>query len=207
MIGVIDYGASNIRSVANAFKFLGYDISLATTPQEIERAERIILPGVGAFAPGMENLHKQGFSNFLREKAAEGVPILGICLGMQFLLEGSEEDGWHNGLNLMWGQCIRFNIEEKVPHMGWNQLVHAETHPLMNGIPSQQSYAYFVHSYHAYNIEPKNIIAQTDYGYLYPSIIGKGNVMGAQFHPEKSQSVGLRLLKNFCEMEVNAHAG
>jgi glutamine amidotransferase len=201
MIGVIDYGASNIRSVANAFKFLGMDMTLATSPDEIRDAEKIILPGVGAFAPGMNNLRAGGFVEFLEERAAAGVPILGICLGMQFLLDASEEDGEHAGLGLIPGRCVRFDIDEKVPHMGWNQLHHADTHPLMAGIPSGQSYTYFVHSFHASHVPEGDIIAKTDYGYEYPSIIGRDNVMGVQFHPEKSQSVGLRLLKNFCEME------
>jgi glutamine amidotransferase len=199
-IGVIDYGASNIQSVANAFHYLGVPMHLATRPDELEDADKLILPGVGAFAPGMENLHRQGFVDFLRRKAAAGVPLLGICLGMQFLLDSSTEDGEHAGLGLISGRCVRFEVREKVPHMGWNQLHHDQKHPLMAGIPSGTSYAYFVHSYHAAEVAPEHVIAQTDYGYLYPSIIGKGNVLGAQFHPEKSQQVGLRLLKNFCEL-------
>jgi len=201
MIGVIDYGASNIRSVANALEFLGQDMHLATVPSEIDDAEKIILPGVGAFAPGMERIRDQGFEDFLHQKAKEGIPILGICLGMQFLLESSTEDGDHTGLGLIAGRCIRFEIDEKVPHMGWNQLRHDETHPLMVGVPNESSYAYFVHSYHAADVPSDCVIAQTDYGYLYPSIIGHNNIYGMQFHPEKSQKIGLRLLKNFCEME------
>jgi len=200
MIGVIDYGASNIRSVANAFKFLGVQIKLADHPNDIRNVTKIILPGVGAFAPGMEKLREQGFYDFIHQRAAAGIPILGICLGMQFLLDASAEDGEHAGLGLIPGRCVRFDIAEKVPHMGWNQLHHAQDHPLMAGIPSTSSYAYFVHSYHASDVPPEHTIAQTDYGYAYPSIIGRGNVMGVQFHPEKSQAVGLRLLKNFCEM-------
>ncbi len=201
MIGVIDYGASNIRSVANALKFLGYDMTLATAPKQIEDARKIILPGVGAFAPGMQNIRAAGFEDFLHRKATAGVPILGICLGMQFLLDASEEDGEHRGLGLVPGRCVRFAIQEKVPHMGWNQLHHDGIHALMVGLPSGSSYAYFVHSYHAASVDASHIIAQTDYDYEYPSIIGRDNVMGVQFHPEKSQAVGLRLLKNFIEME------
>jgi glutamine amidotransferase len=149
----------------------------------------------------MENLHQQGFVDFLQRKAAQGVPILGICLGMQFLLDCSEEDGLTPGLGLIPGRCVRFKIAEKVPHMGWNQLHHDGAHPLMQGIPTQNAYAYFVHSYHASNVPTQAIIAATTYGYPYASIIGSGKVMGAQFHPEKSQGVGLRLLKNFCTKE------
>lgn len=202
MIGVIDYGASNIRSVANAFQFLGIEMILATSPSQIEHVDKIILPGVGAFAPGMENLHRQGFVDFLQRKADEGVPILGICLGMQFLLDCSEEDGITPGLGLIPGRCVRFKISEKVPHMGWNQLNHDGTHPLMAGIPTKNAYAYFVHSYHASNVATPHIIAATTYGYPYASIVGRDNVMGAQFHPEKSQGVGLRLMKNFCTQEL-----
>lgn len=202
MIGVIDYGASNIRSVADAFNFLGIEMTLATRPEEIENAERIILPGVGAFGPCMEQLKAQGFVEFIKRKAAEKVPILGICLGMQFLMDYGEEDGHHQGLGLIPGRCVRFQIDEKVPHMGWNQLHHAEFHPLLAGIPTDSSYAYFVHSYHASEVPAECVVAQTDYGYLYPSIIGRRNVLGVQFHPEKSQAVGLRLLRNFCTMKV-----
>jgi imidazole glycerol-phosphate synthase subunit HisH len=201
MIGVVDYGASNIRSVANAFEFLRAPMTLATNPEEIEDAEKIVLPGVGAFGPGMEQLRNQGFVEFLKRKAADGVPILGICLGMQFLLDCSEEDGVHEGLGLISGRCVRFQIDEKVPHMGWNQLHHQGTHPLLKAIPSEKSYAYFVHSYHASDVPEDTIVAQTDYGYLYPSIIGQGNIMGVQFHPEKSHAVGLQLLRNFVEMK------
>ncbi len=200
MIGVIDYGASNIRSVANAMKFLGADMRLATSPAELASAEKLILPGVGAFRPGMDKLHEQGFVEFLHDAANKGIPILGICLGMQFLLETSEEDGLSAGLGLLPGRCVRFEIAGKVPHMGWNQLTHASTHPIMHGIPTENSYAYFVHSYHAAEMPSDCVIATTDYGYSYPSIIGRDNIFGAQFHPEKSQQVGLRLLKNFCEM-------
>lgn len=200
MIGVIDYGASNIRSVANALKFLGADMKLATEPDEIVHAEKLILPGVGAFRPGMEKLREQGFVEFLYDAANREVPILGICLGMQFLLENSEEDGYTEGLGLISGKCVRFEIEGKIPHMGWNQVQHNSTTPIMQEIPTENSYAYFVHSYHAADVPQAYIIATTEYGYSYPSIIGRENVFGAQFHPEKSQQVGLRLLKNFCGM-------
>ncbi|KAB2902942.1 MAG: imidazole glycerol phosphate synthase subunit HisH [Anaerolineae bacterium] len=200
MIGVIDYGASNIRSVANALKHLGADMKLATRPAEIARAEKLILPGVGAFRPGMERLQQQGFVEFLLDSANKSVPILGICLGMQFLLESSEEDGFFEGLGLIPGKCVRFQIEGKVPHMGWNQLEHDGSNPIMRGIPTVNSYAYFVHSFHATAIPDSCVIATTEYGYPYPSIIGRENIFGAQFHPEKSQQVGLRLLKNFCDL-------
>ncbi|MBZ0304521.1 MAG: imidazole glycerol phosphate synthase subunit HisH [Anaerolineae bacterium] len=200
MIGVIDYGASNIRSVANALKYLNVDMKLAASPAEITSAEKLILPGVGAFRPGMERLREQGFVDFICEAVQKGIPILGICLGMQFLLDSSDEDGISGGLGLIPGRCVRFEIEGKVPHMGWNQLTHDGTNPLMRGIPMANSYAYFVHSYHAAYLPEEDVIATTEYGYAYPSIIGRESVFGVQFHPEKSQQVGLRLLKNFCEM-------
>lgn len=203
-IGVIDYGASNIRSVANAFKFLGLEMTLATDPADLQDADKLILPGVGAYGPGMAQLRAQGFEDFIHERVAAGIPLLGICVGMQFLLDVGEEDGEHRGLGLISGRCVRFfkngEHSEKVPHMGWNQLEHDETHPLLNGIPSGSSYAYFVHSYHPAGVAAEDTLAETEYGYRYPSIIGRGNVMGAQFHPEKSSNVGLRMLRNFCMM-------
>lgn len=202
MIGVIDYGASNIRSVGNALNHLGADMILATEPAALEQVDKLLLPGVGAFAPGMARLHESGFVDFIHQKVAAGVPLLGICVGMQFLLEGSEEDGNHAGLGLIPGRCVRFDVAEKVPHMGWNQLHHAQEHPMLDGIPSDDSYAYFVHSYHPSGVPEDNILSTTDYGYRYPSIIGRGKVVGAQFHPEKSQHTGLRLLKNFIESEI-----
>ena len=200
MLGVIDCGINNLRSVANTLKHIGAEMVIATAPDQLKGVDKIILPGVGAFAPGMDSLRQNGFIDFLREKAASGMPILGICLGMQFLLASSEEDGLYEGLGLIPGRCVRFNIQEKVPHMGWNQLHHAEKHPLVQGIPTDSSYAYFVHSYHAADVPAENVIATTDYGYAYPSIINKGNVFGAQFHPEKSQAVGMQLLRNFMEI-------
>lgn len=200
MLGVIDCGINNLRSVANTLRHIGAEMVIATSPDELQGVDKIILPGVGAFAPGMDSLRQNGFIDFLREQAASGTPILGICLGMQFLLESSEEDGLYEGLGLIPGRCVRFNIAEKVPHMGWNQLHHAETHPLVAGIPTDSSYAYFVHSYHAADVPAAYVVATTDYGYAYPSILAKENVFGAQFHPEKSQTVGMQLLRNFVEM-------
>jgi imidazole glycerol-phosphate synthase subunit HisH len=202
MIGVIDYGASNLRSVANALRFLDVPMTIITRPEDAVGLDRLVLPGVGAFAPGMEQLRQRGFVDFLRLSVAEGVPLLGICLGMQFLLDESEEDGLHAGLGLIQGRCVRFKTSLKVPHMGWNQLHHPETHLFMGGVPSESSYAYFVHSYHAVDVPPECVIATTDYDYAYPAIIGQGGVVGVQFHPEKSQQVGLRLLQNFCEGRV-----
>lgn len=199
MIIVIDSGVANLRSVVNALNHLGASIQIARTPADLDTASRIILPGVGAFAAGMARLREGGFVAPLRACAGRGLPILGICLGMQMLFEGSEEMGDHEGLGLLAGRVVRFPAEgPKVPHIGWNQLEHTGNSPLLAGIPSG-SYAYFVHSYYAHT-QAENVLSHTDYGIAFPAVVGRGNVFGAQFHPEKSQDTGLRLLRNFLEL-------
>lgn len=209
MIAVIDSGVANLRSVLNALNFLHIDAQIAHTPADLDQANRIILPGVGAFAAGMDGLRKRGFIEPVRERAAQGTPILGICLGMQLLFEASEEMGEHTGLGLLPGRIIRFPAKgPKVPHVGWNQLTPTETSrasALLSGIPTG-GYAYFVHSYYAATPVPDVVLATADYGLPFPAIVGHGNVFGAQFHPEKSQGVGLRLLKNFAEGEFTSPA-
>jgi glutamine amidotransferase len=185
MIGVIDYGASNLRSVANTLKHLGIEITIAATPEQLNGVEKIILPGVGAFAPGMEQLYERGFVDYVREVAAQGIPILGICLGMQFLLDESEEDGIHIGLGLIPGRCVRFTTDLKVPHMGWNQLMHSETHPFMSGVASGSSYAYFVHSYLmiASSLPPITIIP-------IPPLLGAGRCWACSFTRKRVRRLG-----------------
>jgi imidazole glycerol-phosphate synthase subunit HisH len=200
-IGVIDYGASNLRSVAHALSHLRLPMIIATEPEQLEGVEKVILPGVGAFGVGMDVLRERGFVDYLHDADQRGIPILGICLGMQFLLDESEEKGTHKGLGMIPGRNVRFQTQLKVPHMGWNQLRHDETHPLLKDVPDCTSYVYFVHSYHAADVPPEAVVATTDYGYAYPSIIAREHVMGVQFHPEKSQAAGLQILKNFYEME------
>ncbi len=200
MIAVIDSGVANLRSVLNTLNHLNIEAYIAHSPDQLANAEKLILPGVGAFAAGMDFLKTRGFVDPLRARAAAGTPILGICLGMQLLFEASEEMGEHAGLGLLPGRVVRFpTAGPKVPHVGWNQLVHDEQAPLLQGVPIS-GYAYFVHSYYAATPDPRLILASTDYGLSFPAVVGRGNVFGAQFHPEKSQGVGLRLLRNFAEM-------
>ncbi len=200
MIAVIDSGVANLRSVANALKHLGATARIAHTPDDLDGADRIILPGVGAFAAGMAQLRSRGFVEPLRDRARQGVPILGICLGMQLLFERSEEMGDTEGLGLLKGSIVRFPVDgPKVPHIGWNQLRHHGAPPLLKGVPAG-SYAYFVHSYYARVASPDMILADTSYGIDFPAVVGQGSVYGAQFHPEKSQYTGLKLLANFMEM-------
>jgi glutamine amidotransferase len=201
MIAVIDYGASNLRSVMHAMSHLEADAHVAESPEELEGARAIILPGVGAFGAGMEQLRARGFEGPIKQHVADGVPLLGICLGMQFLFEASEEMGEHAGLGLLGGRVVRFPEGSglKIPHMGWNQLHPVEDSLLLAGV-NDGDYAYFVHSYYVAPGDESDVLARTDYGLPFTSVVGRGHVYGVQFHPEKSQSVGLRILRNFVSM-------
>ena len=200
MIAIIDYGAGNLRSVRNALVHLGADVKTVRDPADLN-SEKIVLPGVGAFGKGIERLRAAGFEHPLKAAVAHGTPLLGICVGMQFLFEYSDEHGHHEGLGLLPGYVTRFpNDGPKVPHIGWNQLEKQRPHPLLDGV-AEGSFTYFVHSYYPVAEDSADVLAKTDYGLHYASIVGRGNVFGVQFHPEKSQSVGLRILRNFVEME------
>jgi glutamine amidotransferase len=215
MIALIDYGISNLRSVQKAFAHLGTEVTLVDTPARLVQADRLILPGVGAFPAGMQGLRERGLVEPIRQAAYDGKPLIGICLGMQLLFESSDEMGETAGLGLLPGQVTRIKRPAasaaadsvfrmppsplKIPHMGWNQLDVVRHHPLLRDLVSG-SHAYFVHSYAVYPDQPGIILATTDYGGPFASIVGQGNVCGLQFHPEKSQAVGLNLLRNFLEM-------
>jgi glutamine amidotransferase len=203
MIAIIDYGAGNLRSVRNALNYLGADVVTAGSPDELAGAEKIVLPGVGAFGAGMAALRERGFEGPLKEAVEAGTPLLGICLGLQYLFESSDEMGQHSGLGLLRGQVTRLPEEDglKIPHIGWNSLTIQRESPLLAGIPDQ-AYAYFVHSYAVVADDPADVLATTDYGGPFVSVVGRGNVFGIQCHPEKSQGVGLRILKNFLEMDA-----
>jgi len=208
MIALIDYGISNLRSVQKAFEQLDTEVTLVDTPDRLAQADRLILPGVGAFPAGMSGLQKRRLIEPIRQAAREGKPLIGICLGMQLLFEVSDEMGETQGLGLLPGQVTKIKMQDaggsprpvlKIPHMGWNQLDVVRDHPLVRGLASG-SYAYFVHSYAVYPDQNDIILATADYGGSFASIVGHGNVCGLQFHPEKSQAVGLKLLKNFLSL-------
>ncbi|MGA9140853.1 MAG: imidazole glycerol phosphate synthase subunit HisH [Methanocella sp.] len=196
-IAIVDYGAGNIRSVERGLAFVGTPGKMTGDPGEIESADAIVLPGVGAFEACMRQVAP--LQKVLTGRIEAGVPFLGICLGMQMLYEESEEGGLIKGLGIVPGRVTRFNGRLKVPHMGWNSLTVKKEHPLLKGIP-EGSYVYFVHSYRAGVND--STVAATDYGGEFTAIAANeaGNAVGTQFHPEKSGTVGLRMLKNFSAM-------
>jgi glutamine amidotransferase len=198
MIGIIKYGAGNIFSVMACIKKIGKDCYFIEEGKDIEKAEYIILPGVGNFAKGIEFLNKNGLTEKIKEKLKEGIPFLGICLGLQLLFEFSEE-GNKRGMNILKGKVIKFkNINLKIPHMGWNKLEILKGNRLLYGI-SENSYFYFAHSYYVLPEENDIIYGKTEYGIKFPSLIIKKNIVGVQFHPEKSGEKGLKFIKNFLE--------
>lgn len=208
-ITMIDYGASNIRSAQKAFEFIGATVELTEDPEVVRKADKLVLPGVGAFGSGMAGLNRRDLPAAIHEAVARGIPFLGICVGMQLMFTEGHEMGVHEGLGLMAGKVIRFpeklrnpksairNL--KIPHMGWNQLEPAWENPLLAGV-KMGDYAYFVHSYYCDPEDATAVLAWTDYGLPFASVVAQDNLYGLQFHPEKSQSVGLRILRNFVEM-------
>ena len=198
MIALIDYGLGNLRSVDKALRTVSAEVELTSDPAVIRAAGKVILPGVGAFGDSMAELKKKGLVDPLREFVAEGRPLLGICVGMQLLLERSEEMGLHEGLALLPGRVRRFDSADlKVPQTGWNQVHPARANPLLNGL-QPAPYAYFNHSYYC-DMAEEDTLAHTDYGIRYASAVVSGRLYGVQFHPEKSQQVGLTILRNFVE--------
>jgi glutamine amidotransferase len=198
---LIDAGTGNLHSVYNALSSLGYTIRVTSVPADLARPGRIILPGVGAFGKFMEGVAQRGLAESLRTAAERGDPLLGICVGMQAIFEVGEELGQYSGLGLLPGRVIRFPEAPglKIPHTGWNQLWPAFPCPLFKNI-SAGSYVYFNHSYYCAPGNPSDVAATTDYGLSFASVVQRGNWFGVQFHPEKSQQVGLQLLKNFMEL-------
>ncbi|WP_156290281.1 imidazole glycerol phosphate synthase subunit HisH [Oceanobacillus salinisoli] len=200
MIAIIDYDAGNIKSLQFALDKLKIESVLTKDLQTIREAKAIILPGVGAFKDAMDSLNKLGMTEVLREEAANGKPLLGICLGMQLFYETSYEDGEWQGIGLLKGSVNRIPDMVKVPHMGWNTLQKHKESPLFDKI-SDDSYVYFVHSYAiGGSYDSDTLVASSEYGTTIPAIVQKGNVTGMQFHPEKSGEVGLQLLKNYGEL-------
>jgi glutamine amidotransferase len=226
-ITMIDYGASNIRSAQKAFEHIGVDVHLTDDPEVVRRADKLVLPGVGAFGSGMAGLRRHNLPEAIRETVQRGVPFLGICLGMQLMFTEGQEMGVHQGLDLLAGKVVRFpekwvivngkllmiNEAEqftihnsqfkvhnlKIPHMGWNQLEPAWENPLLDNV-KLGDYAYFVHSYYCDPVEATAVLAWADYGFPFASVVAQDNLYGLQFHPEKSQSVGLSIIRNFVEM-------
>ena len=196
MITIVDYKLNNLRSLENALRRLRHDTCVASRAEDIEQAEKLILPGVGAFGNAMRNLHELGLTEIVVRKVREGTPILGVCLGMHLLFTESEEFGRHSGLGVLPGKIRRIPQGVHIPHMGWNQLHRQREDLLLEGIDGG-SFVYFVHSFSAVPEDPAIVIATTDYGIDFPSVVGHGNVWATQFHPEKSQHVGERILDNF----------
>jgi imidazole glycerol-phosphate synthase subunit HisH len=204
VLAILDYGMANLRSVQKAFERHGHAAQIIATPDEVRRADRLVVPGVGAFQDAIALLNRTGLADAIREHARAGKPLLGICLGLQLFMEIGHEDGTHQGLGLIAGQCVRFTVDApphnlKVPHMGWNALSIARPAPLFKGLPANP-YVYFVHSYHAVPTDPSVIAATVDYGGPIVAALWKDNVMATQFHPEKSQELGSLMLKNFAEL-------
>ena len=199
MIAIIDYGAGNLRSVANAITRLGYQLKITNRPDEVFNAQAVILPGVGAAADTLENLKAMGMVDPICQIIVEGRPFLGICIGLQILFTGTEEGGGHKCLNIIPGRVKRLPPGLKIPHMGWNQVKQLNSHSIFNGIPDKANF-YFVHSYYAVPDDKSLVAGETDYGIPICSVIAKGNLVATQFHPEKSGEFGLQIYQNFISL-------
>ena len=195
MIAIVDYGIGNLGSVTKGFEAAGAETVLTGDPARLRRAEALVLPGDGAFGATMDEIRKRDLVPLLLDAAAAGTPLLGICIGMQVLFEESEEHGRHEGLGLLPGRVRRLGGDLPVPHMGWNRLKRRRAHPLLDGLEAG-AYVYFVHSYFC-DAADDVVVATTDYGQDFPAVVGRDNVLGVQFHPEKSQAVGLRMVSSF----------
>lgn len=197
-IAIIDVGIGNLRSVQKAFEHLGAHAVATSDPEVVRSADAVVLPGVGAFGDGMAGLRARSLDRAVHGVIERGTPFFGICVGLQLLFESSEELGVHQGLGILPGHVIRFPSGLTVPHMGWNQVDQQRPHPMLAGVPDH-AFAYFAHSYRAVTAETSLVVATTDYGGPFPSALARDNVWAIQFHPEKSQAVGLQILSNFLE--------
>jgi glutamine amidotransferase len=206
MLAIIDYGVGNLRSVQKALEAVGTEAILTGDPGVIREADRLVLPGVGAFGECARRLRELRLDQHVLEAAERGKPVIGLCVGLQLMFDEGHEFGVHAGLGLMRGRVVRFpGTGPRVPQIGWNQVEPAKSHPLMEGI-ANGTYFYFVHSYYVDAGDPKDVLAYTEYGIRYPSICARGSVCGVQFHPEKSQDAGLKLLRNFASMRMDVSA-
>ena len=200
MIAIIDYGMGNLRSVQKALEAVGQAATITCDPDAVRRASRAILPGVGAFADAAAELRRTGLGEAFGDLVRAGKPCLGVCLGMQLLFDASEEDGEHEGLGLLPGRIVRFASAPglKIPHMGWNTLRIRRPSPLLEGLDPDPS-VYFVHSYHARAANPDDVAAESDHPGPFAAVVGRDNLMATQFHPEKSQRIGLAMYANFAK--------
>ena len=201
MIVIIDYGMGNLRSVQKAIEAVGHRAEVSGDPDVVRRASKVILPGVGAFADAVAELRRTGLGDAFKEAVLAGKPCLGVCLGLQLLFDVSEEDGLHEGLGLIPGRVVRFASQDglKIPHMGWNTLRIKRPAPLLKGVGESPS-VYFVHSYHGVATLDSDVAAEADYPAPFPAVVWRENLMAAQFHPEKSQRVGLAMYANFAAL-------
>ena len=203
MIGIVDYGMGNLRSVSKAIEHLGGKVYVGSNPQTLSHVSKLIVPGVGAFGDAVRELKKRGLIPVIQEAAKKGRIILGICLGLQLLFERSEESPGIKGLGIWRGSVPRFHLKKnknlKIPHMGWNQVEIRKSSPLVSKIKSN-SYFYFVHSYYGQPDDKSLIVGKTQYGIYFPSILASENIFAVQFHPEKSQHAGLQILRNFIRL-------
>jgi glutamine amidotransferase len=201
VIAIVDYGMGNLRSVQKAFEKIGAKAVVTSDAGEVQQAEKVVLPGVGAFGACMENLQKLGLVPTIRKVIDNKKPFLGICMGLQVLFDEGEEFGKHEGLGIIPGKVIRFKLPKqyKIPHMGWNRIHKKRRHPVLAEI-DENAYFYFVHSYHVVPKDPQVIATTTDYGKEFVSSIARDNIFACQFHPEKSQGLGLKMLKAFANL-------
>ncbi|CAM3903151.1 imidazole glycerol phosphate synthase subunit HisH [Mesobacillus zeae] len=206
MIGIVDYGMGNLFSVTKALERLGAACFVSEDSEELSRADSLLIPGVGSFRDAMERLDESGLVSMIRDFAGTGKPVLGICLGMQLLFEESMENGGGKGLGLLKGSVERFpgvdtaGLPYKVPHMGWNELRFVNPSPILRD--AGEGHVYFVHSYYVKNADRGTLLAVCDYGEEVPAVVGKGNIFGMQFHPEKSGNLGMELLGNFTRIDA-----
>lgn len=199
MIIIIDYGAGNLRSVANAVIRLGYKPVITSNPIDVLQAQAVILPGVGAAADTMANLEVRGLTRVIAQLIAENRPFFGVCMGLQVLFTGTEEGGWNECLNIIPGEVRKLPSGLKIPHMGWNQVKQKGSHPIFEGIPDETNF-YFVHSYYAVPEDKSLVAGETEYGISFCSAITRGNLVATQFHPEKSGEFGLKMYDNFIKL-------
>ena len=199
LVGIINYGMGNVRSVFNALEYIGEEVEILAPDEDFSRCSHLILPGVGAYAKAIENITSLGLDEKIKKHVDLNKPLLGICLGMQLLSDFGEEGGGTAGLGLIAGVVKKVNVSRHLPHVGWNNIMIHQNHPVFEGVKSDVDF-YFVHSYQFHCADESSLLATTDYEKKITAVIAKGLVVGIQFHPEKSQTNGLKLLENFCNL-------